>query len=163
VADHPRLAVLKALTEHLEGITVDDGFAHDLDGKVFRGRLEFGNNDPVPMLSIIEAPKPDAGAIYGGGGAVRHEQWDILLQGWASDDVMNPTDPLYPLLTDVEARLAEILLVGDDAYMLPDDEGNPRFTDFKILPPVVRPPSTTPAAKACFLLPLRIGLALGVG
>lgn len=163
MADHPRLVILKALTTHLEAIAVDEGFANDLEGCVFRGRLEYGDNDPIPMVSIIEAPKPDLGAIFGGGGLVRHEQWNLLVQGWAKDDPDNPTDPLYPLLNDVEAKLAEILQEGNASFMLPDNDGNARITGFELMPPVVRPPSSTPVARACFLLPLRVGLALGVG
>ncbi len=165
MADHPRLVILRELTTILEGITPENDYEHDLDGRVFRGRSVFGEDDPVPFLSIIEAPKPDASAIFGADGLARHEQWQLLLQGFARDDVENPTDPLYALLGEVEARLAEMILGNENGpnYMLADDDGQPRITGFEMLPPVVRPPSTTPAAKACFLLPLRVGLALGVG
>lgn len=171
MADHPRLAILKAFTAHLEGIAVADGFNHDLAGCVFRGRTLFGDDDPDTMVSIMEAPRPDPAALYTGGGEARIEGWNLLVQGWAKQDPVHPVDPLYPLLADVEARLTQIIYTapgtGDPAYpqfyLLPDEDGNPRITDLQIQPPVVRPPSSEPVAKACFYLPLRVGLALGVG
>jgi hypothetical protein len=170
VADHPRLAILKALTTHLEGIHPDEGFTHNMAGRVFRGRTLFGDNDPVPFLSILESPRPDIG-LYAGGNEARSEDWELLIQGFADTDTVNPTDPLYPLLGDVEARLMQIIFVdgnsGDPkyptAYMLRDADGRRQITDLKIGSPVVRPPGSEPTAKACFLLPLRVGLALDVG
>jgi hypothetical protein len=171
VADHPRLAILKAFTTHLQGISVAGGFNHDLAAAVFRGRTLFGDNDPEVMVSIMEAPRPDAGAIYAGDGEARLESWNLLVQGWAKQDPQNPVDPLYPLLADVEARLTQIIYTKTDTgepsypqfFLLPDADGKPQITGLEIQPPVVRPPSSEPVAKACFYLPLRVGLALGVG
>lgn len=170
MADHPRLAILKALTNHLAGISIAGGFDHNLTGRVFRGRTVFGENDPVPFISILEAPRPDFGE-YAGEGEARAESWSLLLQGFAKTDTVHPTDPLYPLLADVEARLVEIIAksgaTGDPlfpaVYLLPDAAGKYQITGLELQPPVVRPPGNEPTAKACFLLPLRVGLAHDVG
>lgn len=166
--DHPRLVILKRFTAIFQTIKTVNGYSHDLSlpGRVVRGRAELGDNDAenMPLVSILEAPRPDAGAIFTSDGDSRHEQWNLLVQGWTQDDVKNPSDPLYALLADVEACLAlEVLKDGSENYMLRDEDRKPLITGLQILPPVVRPPSSTPAAKACFLLPLRVGLALGVG
>lgn len=169
-ADHPRLAILKAFTSHLKGIDGTDPWTFDLSNAVFRGRALFGDNDPDTMLSIIEAPRPDPGASFGGGDEVRLESWSLLVQGWTKQDPVNPVDPLYALLVEVEGRLAQIVArdsMGQPAYpdvfFLPDADGRPQITSLQVQPPVVRPPSSEPVAKACFYLPLRVGLALGVG
>lgn len=56
--DPLRLHTLKTITDVLDGITTANGYKHDLDGKVFRGRALFGEGDPIPMLSILEVPIP---------------------------------------------------------------------------------------------------------
>lgn len=166
MAEHYRLTILKRLTAHLAGMTTDDGFTYDMADRVFRGRTEFGDEmGDQPWLSLIEAPRPDLSAIFATSNEARSEKWELLIQGWAKADDTNPTDSLYPLLGDTEARLAEILSERHtDTYMLGRDAGGFTYiVDLQVLPPVVRPPSSTPAAKACFYLPLRIGLARPVG
>lgn len=98
-----RLKVLKALTLALQGITPANGYAHDLSAAVFRGRIVYGKDDPLPMVSILEPPMPQdqlttAGASLG--------DWDLLIQGFVKDNPKNPTDPGYALLADVKRRLA---------------------------------------------------------
>jgi hypothetical protein len=45
-------------TEALKEITVANGYAHDLATSAFRGRVIFGENDPVPMVSILRGSDP---------------------------------------------------------------------------------------------------------
>ena len=56
MADPKRLVVLKALCSHLEAqVRTTNGFQHDLQGRVFRGRSVFGQDDPLPMVSVLSA------------------------------------------------------------------------------------------------------------
>lgn len=53
MADPLRLRILKALTAEFEQMT--DANGESMAGKVFRGRDHFGNDDPLPMISILES------------------------------------------------------------------------------------------------------------
>jgi hypothetical protein len=162
VADSYRLSVLKALTDHLKGITPANGYDYDLSAAVFRGRTVFGANDPIPLVSILEAPRSDAGRFAGDDGYQRSEDWSLMVQGWAADDIANPTDPLYGLMDAVEHRMARLIAtdvnsgfaVYPNEYMLGRKVGS-----IAVLPGVVRPPMAEVSAKAFFYLPIRVGLA----
>lgn len=112
-----RQRVLTALTDALKTITPTNGYktnlADDLSptakhpSRVFRGRAWFGDNDPIPMISVLEAPDEADDLIddepfdnkQGGG------TWRLFVQGFVSDDPYNPTDPAYALLADVRRCL----------------------------------------------------------
>lgn len=161
MADSYRLAVLKKLTDHLKGITKANGYDYDMADKVFRGRTVFGQNDPSHLLSILEAPRGDSGMFAGENKFERKENWGLLIQGWASDDVDNPTDPLYGLMDAVEDRLLRLIAVSNDS-------GNPIYPneyllqrsigDIEIAPGIVRPPMENVSSKAFFYLPVRVTL-----
>jgi hypothetical protein len=106
MADPFRLRVLKNLTTALEEIAIADGYEHDLDGKVFRGRRLFGENDALPLISILEVPIPldqiDADSTANPN---KLGPWGLMIQGFVEDDPDNPTDPAYRLLADVQKRL----------------------------------------------------------
>ena len=111
-----RQRVLNAITAAIKEITVANGYkvdlADDLDPdaehpeRVFRGRAWFGDTDPIPMISVLEAPdeaeefidEPFDGKQEGG-------WWDLFVQGFVNDDPYHPTDPAYVLLADVRRRL----------------------------------------------------------
>lgn len=109
-----RLAIARAITESLKEINPDNGYEFDLrdddrgQPRVVRGRLHYGDNDPLPMLSILEPPmapeptptrrQPDNTARVG--------EWDLIIQGWAQDDPHNPTDIAYQLEAEVSRKLA---------------------------------------------------------
>lgn len=101
-----RLETLKRMTDVLKEITILNGYATDLNGQVYRGRGVYGNETPLPALSILEAPIPldqlpsakDNQSLAG--------QWELIVQGWVTDDRANPTDPAHVLLADVKKRLA---------------------------------------------------------
>lgn len=164
MADSYRLAVLKALTVQLKGITPAAGYNYDLSGAVFRGRNRFGDSDPATMVSILEAPRPDNG-LFVGDRATRHEMWPLLVQGWCPDDKDNPSDPVYGLLDDVERCLARVIATDDGTgdgmypaeYML-----GKKITALEISPGVVRPPTDGISSRSFFYLPLRVGLAAGL-
>ncbi len=159
-----RLEILKALTKHLEGITVVNGYDHDLEGQVYRGQ-SFHNEklDGKPVLSLIEPKATDFGAYADEEGTFRRDTWVILLQGWAQSDVRNPTDPVYELLADVETRLSDI--VAKD----PNSPNKPLWpaiynlgglvAGMKLSQPIVRPPEEGLSSRAFFYMPIRFTLA----
>lgn len=169
MADSKQLHILKRLTTHLQGITPANGYDYDLSASVFRGRALFGANDPVPMVSILEAPKPDVGLVAGENKIERIEEWLLLLQGWTEDDKENPTDPAYGLKAAVEKRLSEIIAVNPSTgtpavpgiYRL-NVNGQALIGDLSIGPGVVRPPDAQVSSKAYFFLPLRVSLPTNV-
>jgi len=112
MADSYRLTVLKRLTAHLRGITKANGYDYDLidPRSVCRGRLVFGDDDPLPLLSILEGTRSDIGSFAGHG--ERKEHWPLTIQGWVADDVDNPTDPAYGLLDAVERHLQRLTKVS---------------------------------------------------
>lgn len=158
MADSKQLAILKAITAHLEGMTVAGGYGYDLAGRVFRGRAVYGDEMPLPCVSILEAVRPDESPrAYGTERARRIEDWILLVQGWTHDDKVNPTDPAYDLKAWVEQRLSEIVAVDDR-------NGRPLYpsvyrlggliAEAGIGPGVVSPPRPNISAKAFFYLPV---------
>lgn len=166
MADPKKLAVLKALSTWLAGITPGNGYAFDLSvpKAVSRGRTIIGADAPLPSLSILESPKPDVGQFAGIQGRVFNEDWLLLVQGWVADDKDNPTDPAYALAAAVHQRLyglietkASGMPANHDDYML-----GRRASTLLIGPYVVRPPENQVSSKAFFFLPLRVGIQTDV-
>ena len=158
MADHIKLQVLKALTAHLEGITKTNGYQHDLKGKVFRGRA-------VPLLSILESPAPLDSFYADEQKTLRKDTLVLMVQGWAEDDTRNPTDPVYPLLADVQRRLSDIVSLDEGSnrprwpgvYMLKG-----LISDMDIGQDAVRPAQEGVSAKAFFYMPIRITLPVNL-
>lgn len=156
MSDPFRLQVLKALTAAFEEITPANGYAHDLSGKVFRGRTSFGEDDPIPMVCILEAieqEQPGTVSMPNAAG-MSNGPWVLLIQGFVDDDPQNPTDPAHILMADVKKRLAaerprerqhNILGMGG------------RVHELKISPGVVRPPDDI-SGKAYFWLRITLGM-----
>lgn len=147
-----RLRVLKALTAALEEITPENGYRFSLTGSVFRGRDIFGDSDPLPMVSILEAieektqlPAPFAGRESTG-------PWELLIQGFVEDDYLNPTDPAHALMAEVKQRLARERLRGRHYAILGMDG---KVTELKMSHGVVRPPDEV-SGKAYFWLRLTL-------
>lgn len=164
MSDSRQLDVLKALTAHLEGMTVAGGYGFNMRGRVFRGVALWGAEMPLPCVGIIEAPVPDERPRSGGHErAFRSEDWTLLVQGWVEDFDVHPTDPAYELKAYVEKRLAEIVAINEktglptypSSYML-----GGRLVRFTIGPGVVRPPQEKVSAKAFFYLPLVLNIAV---
>jgi hypothetical protein len=168
VADSYRLQVLKKLTQHLANITPTSGYQHNLGptteypyGSVFRGRAIFGQDDPVPMVSILEAPRSDVGSFAGENRSQRKEDWSLLIQGWAIDDKENPTDPVYALLDEVERHLFRLTATKEKT-------GSPLYPDEYLLgktvvgvtisPGIVQPARENLSSKAFFYLPITVQL-----
>lgn len=160
-----KLAVLQRLTALLEQTTAWDesGQPYDLVGHVWRGRTEFGTETDIPALSILEAPTPDVG-IFAAEGAMRSEQWMLLIQGWAKDDQANPSDPAYYLAAAVEAQLSKIMAIkpgGSGRAMYPDAHMlGGTIHGIEVGGTVVRPIDNKASSRAFFYLPVRIRLAI---
>lgn len=149
-----RLEVLKALTKHLEDtVRLSNGYCHDLNDKVYRGRLVFSaSSDPVPLVSILEDLDPDREPQRAGDSGLQHfERWTLLVQGWSVDDKDNPSDPAYELMADVKKALA---LVAYEPCN-PTEEPHPNFllggliSGIEFEPGTVRPPDE-PSSRAFF-------------
>lgn len=100
-----RLRVLKKLTECLQGITTANGYHNDLADSVWRGRIMFGEDDPLPLVSILETPLPIDPLMAPQGSAAASGEFDLLIQGFVRDDPKHPTDPAHFLLADVKKAL----------------------------------------------------------
>ncbi len=165
MADIPaRLHVLKRLTELLEGVDALDhaGVPYNLVGKVYRGRTEFGDETTLPALSILESPSPDVGRFAGDGQAMT-DTWVLLIQGWALNDPLNPSDPAYWLAAAVQKRLALLNAEKKDGSARPLDKEwyqlGGLLSKAEVGPSVVRPLDSKTSSRAFFYQPIRVGLA----
>lgn len=161
-----RMQILKAITSAMDEINGNvGGYNFDLtpyprtaaDGQEiiqrrnFRGRVVFGEDDPLPMTAVLEVVIPPDQFPGAPDNPNRHGDWDLMLQGFVEDDFENPTDPAQYLLADVVQRLAkELPRVYEDGIF-----GFPAITALKIGVGVVRPPDEV-SAKAYFWLPISI-------
>lgn len=146
------LDVLKALTASLEEITQANGYWHDLNGRVFRGRMTFSDGDPLPMLSINQPPTGPEEIEAPVGAAVRNAKHVMLVQGFVDDDIQNPTDPAFYLLHDVERRLAWERK-RDEGYNVLGFDGQVMLS---VGQGVVRSPDGVVADTAYFWLPITL-------
>ena len=154
-----RLRVLDALTAALESITPANGYEHDLTGAVFRGRDVFDENDPLPMISILEPVQQAETQMGPDGTPASKGPWQLLIQGFVQDDRLHPTDPAHFLMADVKKALGEERLRGRGFDIL-GMEG--KVTDLIIGQGIVRPPDDI-SGKAYFWLFVYLNLAENVG
>lgn len=109
-----RLEILRAITAAIKEVNPTNGYEFDLRDdehgrqRVVRGRLHIGNDEPVPMVSLIEPPLAAVplDTKKQVDNQSRTVEWDIIVQGWAQDDSRNPTDAAYQLEAEVRRRLA---------------------------------------------------------
>lgn len=138
--DPYRLRVLKAITAELETITVANGYKFDMAGKVFRGRLYYGEDTPVPFLSLIESndQNTDASQYNPDGATYKKTSLYLLLQGFLAfdrDEMTDPTDSAHRLSADTSQCLSRVRARGYPKFL----PGLQTITDVVIMPPVVRP------------------------
>lgn len=152
-----QLVILKRLTAHLAGMTVLGGYGFDLAGRVFRGRTQFGDETPLPCLTVLESPQNTEGNPGDYARLIRNTRWTIFIQGFVADDKDNPTDPAYELKAHVERRLAEIVEQrnGRPAHPALYRLGG-LIAELEIGNGVVRPPQRELSDKAFFWLPVVI-------
>lgn len=166
MADPFRLRVLKAICEQLKTVTPANGYTNDLSDfidaagrpaeRVFRGRIVYGDNDPLPMIAILEDPR----ALEQNNGSYSTAsagQFRILIQGFVRDDKHHPLDPAYQLSAEIIEALVKtkknrfnILELGGVA---------PCVMDLSIGQPVHRPPDDEVSAVAYFLVGVTLTLA----
>lgn len=154
-------AIMRWFANYLAGeVLIANGYLHDLtvgvDKKVYRGRTQFGEEVEPPFLSILESPRPIDPNAGGDNKLKRQSRWPLLLQGFATDDRLNPTDPAYDLAADVERAVAKL--------METDNEGRPKYPDFYRMGPwgvevvmqeaIVRAPDPDISDTAFFYLPV---------
>lgn len=159
MSDSYLLAVEKALSDTIETeITVDKGRPFDLTGRVFRGRVRYGHNEPIPMVSLMQAPNIDIENENVGKGRQRAASKTFLIQGWVADDFDNPTDPAHELMAEVKFALGTILDMDGPNFMLQaySSTGNGLLSDLNISTGLVRPPEAAISDKAYFWLPILV-------
>lgn len=148
-----RLRVMKALTVQFEKINPTNGYEHDMRGKVFRGRIRYGDeDDPIPMISILEAPIPQE---VNNGSDASTGDWELLIQGFVEDDKENPTDPAHDLMAEAKKILTETKVEYRGTNILGMQN---RVFEMNIGQGAVRPPDDA-SDKAFFWLTLRLKLA----
>jgi hypothetical protein len=160
-----RLQIQYNICDALREITPGNGYATDMSGtgddnKVFRGRLIFGDSDPVPMLSLLDVPIPVDQLPAPKDSTASSGQWELMIQGFAVDDRTNPTDPAHVLMADVKRRLSRERAKAN--YRGADTNGifglGRYVTGIYIGSGVVRPPDEI-SAKAYFWLNMVLDLA----
>lgn len=154
---HPaplRLRILKSLTRVIEGVTPANGYHHDLTGRVFRGRVRYDQDDPIPMISILEAPIPQDPPLMSGQTTATFGDWELLIQGFVDDDRINPSDPAHHLMAEVKAVIVKEKAAnyGNDLFGM----GN-RVRSMSIGQGSVRP-SDDPTAEAFFWFKLTLNV-----
>jgi hypothetical protein len=113
-----RLRVLKALTVLFEDINPDNGYRHDLRGKVFRGRVRYSDDDPMTMISILEAPIPQEPMAAKGPKSASSGMWELLIQGFCDDDKRHPSDPAHKLMAEVKTALVRTKVIQNGNNIL---------------------------------------------
>lgn len=161
-----RLEIMKKLTSLIETRCNGQGcYTYNLDEKVFRGRTVFGDDAPIPCVSILEAKSPNYGQAADENGTIRKTGWTLLVQGWISndEDMSNETDKAYELAEDVLMALNLVMATDTRGLGKPVD---PEFyqlggliTSLTIGDPVVRPSEIEVSSKAFFYLPIIIGIS----
>lgn len=160
MAESYRLAVLKYLCTYLETeVSIANGYQHNLADRIFRGRLAFGEDDPLPRLSVLEGLNPDREPNAAGtGGSEQIDNWIVLLQGQVEDDAANPTDPAHALMADVKCALGKLRkrMANDQESF----EGTPYYSvaGLGIEPGTVRPPDQL-SDKAFFWMRIVLTIA----
>lgn len=167
-----KLAIMKALTAHLQGITPDwvdlpsamagETCPFDLSESVFRGRLEFGEDIKTPFIALLEAPRQLDPLGAGVGRLLHDEAWNLLVQGFAKEDRRNPLDPAYEMLAWTQMRLARITTParnGSRGGLYPSEWrlGN-LAVEISYQIPIVRPGKDTVSDTAYFYMPISIGM-----
>ena len=148
-----RLQVLKALSAALAEITTANGYQHDLSTKIVRGRTFMTEEDgEKPVIAINEKPVfPENLQADGSGASLT--KLELLVQGFAEEDRKNPTDPAYPLLGDVQQRLAQEKVREQGFNIL---GFGARIQTIHIGQGVVRPPDGAVSDTAFFWLPVTL-------
>lgn len=176
MADPFRLRVLKALTNQIKTVTPDRTYPDPDTGapaaftnnladyeehgvtraRVFRGRELFGTTDPLPMVSVLEHPNALDAMLAPDHDSQSVGPWDLLVQGFVTDDPENPTDPAHVLAAEVIAVIAETAKQPHNILGL--GYRMPAVSKLAIGKPVVRPADGVNSDQAFFWLTLTLTL-----
>ena len=102
-----RLRVQKSLTEAFKQIQIANGFSVDVSD-VQRGRVYFGEETPLPFISILEDPIAADGSFSASAGDSALTDYELMVQGFVKDEAANPTDNAHFLMADVKKRLIQL-------------------------------------------------------
>lgn len=161
-----RLLVKQRLGDRLKTITPANGYTNDLsdfdqDGvtieRVYRGRTEFGDNDPLPFVSINEDPRVLEQVTGSAGSTSRAGEWELILQGFVPDDELNPTDPAQYLAAEVAEVIAAEMKRGENYFDLGDRK--PCVTGIKMGAPFCGPADGEISDVAFFLMKVTLTLS----
>jgi hypothetical protein len=162
--DQPfRVRVILALEAALEEISIADGYSKDMAGAVLWGRVRYDEQDPLPMISLLEPPVPPEWSNSLGPKVVGEGNWPLLVQGFVKDDFARPTEEAYFLAADAKRRLAieKQRDRGQDIFGMGPRNNNGSgnaVLDMFIGSEVIRP-SDEQSGKAFFWLPLTLKIA----
>lgn len=106
MADSKRLRILKAITTQLETVATTAGYQHNLLGKVFRGRADYGAETPLPWVGIFEL-RPEE--VTRAGESFNKDRWYIGIQGAIAAAEDHPTDSVHNLMADVKKAIGGVL------------------------------------------------------
>lgn len=157
-----KLDVLKALSDHLEGINPDTtpDCPFDLRGKVYRGRVIFGEETKPPFIALLEAPRQINPSGGGDAKLSQNEDWVILIQGFVDDDTNHPSDEAYSLLSWTQQRMSRITQQktnGGNGGQYPDEYRlGGKLGEILYQIPIVRPGKDDVSATAYFYMPVTI-------
>lgn len=102
-----RLRVLQAMQACLREINPTNGSQFDLSQAVYVGRDKFGDDDPVPLVCILESAEEEPSVPSSSENPNRLGPWPLLIQGFVETQPGDqPLAPAYHLAAQVEQRLA---------------------------------------------------------
>lgn len=155
-SDPFRLTVLKAVTEQLKTVQPANGYMHDLSdmtdragrtvARVSRGRVRFGDSDPMPLVAILEDPRAIEATNAKDETPIAANKLRLLIQGFVQDDKDNPLDPAYHLSADA---ISALVRAKADRFNILGMGG--RITAISIGQPVHRPGQDEISSTAYFV------------
>lgn len=160
-----RLRVQKAICTALASITPANGYRHDLGPytdeagrekrRVFRGRDDFGSNDPLPMVAILEDPRAMDADNSSSDNTPTKGKYRLFVQGFVEDDHDDPTDSAHRLCGEVIHALAETRVRNN---ILGLGYKKPSVIELSIGQPVVRPADNEVSSVAFFFVAVTLQL-----
>lgn len=146
-----RQQILEAITALLETITEDNDFDYDVAVRRGLGRLDDNDMQALPLVSILESPRPEE-IESSKFGATRKTDWVLYLTGYVDWQAEHPTDPAHTLLGDVKRVIATIRNESSPNFRLGGALG---VDTILVGGGICRPPDDQHPASY-FLLPLTI-------
>ena len=158
-----RLRVMKVIAAAIKTVTPENEYNLDLSDyedadtgktreRVFRGRTIFGDDDPVPMVVILEDPRAPDGPPQPQHASAHISVMRLLVQGFVADDKDHPLDPAY------HASAAIIKALVLEKKRLDLFGMKVRIQSMHIETPVHRPADNEVSSQAYFVFGLRLTL-----